>query len=116
MEIPKELKDEIWEYCRSNDILNVNDFMLRLVKQGFTIEKFGATPNSNVVEKIVEKIVEVPVEKEVFITDDASMKKLTNDLNKVNDLNISLESEVARLTKELAEEKIKNKKDIYGEG
>jgi hypothetical protein len=116
MEIPKELKDEIWEYCRSNDILNVNDFMLRLVKQGFTIEKFGATPNSNVVEKIVEKIVEVPVEKEVFITDDTSMKKLTNDLNKVNDLNTSLESEVARLTKELAEEKIKNKKDIYGEG
>jgi hypothetical protein len=116
MEIPKELKDEIWEYCRSNDILNVNDFMLRLVKQGFTIEKFGATPNSNVVEKIIEKIVEVPVEKEVFITDDTSMKKLTNDLNKVNDLNTSLESEVARLTKELAEEKIKNKKDIYGEG
>ena len=81
MEIPKELKDEIWEYCRSNDILNVNDFMLRLVKQGFTIEKFGATPNSNVVEKIVEKIIEVPVEKEVFITDDTTVLKLNNKVN-----------------------------------
>lgn len=109
MEIPKELKDEIWEYCRSNDILNVNDFMLRLVKQGFTIEKFGATPNSNVVEKIVEKIIEVPVEKEVFITDDTTVLKLNNKVN-------LLENKILDLTKELESEKQRNKRDIYGEG
>jgi hypothetical protein len=43
------------------------------------------------------------------------MKSLTETLNKANVLNKSLEDEVARLTKELANEKIKNKKDIYGE-
>jgi hypothetical protein len=96
-------------------VLNINDFILKCVKQGFTIEKFGATPNSQIIEKIVEKIIEVPVEKEVFITDDDSMKSLTETLNKSNVLNKSLEDEVARLTKELANEKIKNKKDIYGE-
>ena len=65
MEIPKTIKDEIWDYCRVNNITNVDEFTLRLIKQGFTIEKFGATPiaKEKIVEKIIEKIVEVPVEK-----------------------------------------------------
>lgn len=75
MEIPKKLKDEIWEYCRSNDISSVDEFTQRMVKQGFNIEKYGTAPfNSKSkpeiiekevikeVEKIVEKRVEVPVE------------------------------------------------------
>lgn len=61
MVIPKSLKDEIWEYCRVNNISNIDEFTLKLIKQGFTIEKFGATPEAK--ERIVEKIVEVPVEK-----------------------------------------------------
>ena len=26
MEVPKKLKDEIWEYCRLNDISNIDEF------------------------------------------------------------------------------------------
>jgi hypothetical protein len=63
MEIPKELNNEIWEYCRSNNITNIDEFTLKLLKQGFTAEKFGATPTTKTVEKIVEKTIEVPVEK-----------------------------------------------------
>ena len=63
MDLPKNLKDEIWDYCRVNNIPNIDEFTLKLVKQGFTVEKFGATPTTKVVEKEVEKIVEVPVEK-----------------------------------------------------
>ena len=59
MEIPKELKDELWDYCRLNNITNIDEFTLKLLKQGYTIEKYGATPISNTIEKIVEKIVEV---------------------------------------------------------
>jgi hypothetical protein len=109
MEIPKELKNEIWDYCRTNDVLNINDFILKCVKQGFTIEKFGATPNSQIIEKIVEKIIEVPVEKEVFITDDKTVLKLNNKVN-------LLENKILDLTKELEAEKQRNKRDIYGEG
>jgi len=77
MEIPKNLKDEIWEYCRLNDISNIDEFIVKMVRQGYTVEKFGATPLGKTevkeVEKIVEVIREVPVEKiiekEVFITD-----------------------------------------------
>lgn len=69
MEIPKKLKDEIWEYCRLNDIPNIDDFIIKMIRQGYTVEKFGSTPinSGNVTE--VEKIVEVPFEviKEVII-------------------------------------------------
>jgi chromosome segregation ATPase len=103
MEIPKKLKDEIWEYCRLNDISNIDDFVIKMVRQGYTVEKFGSTPLGNgevtevekvievikevTVEKIIEKIVEVPVEKivvkEVYITDDKEVEKLTNELESV---------------------------------
>jgi hypothetical protein len=98
MELPKSLKDEIWDYCRVNNISNIDEFTLKLLKQGFTVEKFGATPTAKEkiiekevekivevqVEKIVEKRIEVPiekiVEKEVYITDDVETKKLSDKL------------------------------------
>jgi len=84
MSIPEELKNEIWDYCRFNNITNVDQFTINLLKQGFTVEKYGTSPmrpeivEKEVikevvkevikevqvpVEKIVEKIVKVPVEK-----------------------------------------------------
>jgi chromosome segregation ATPase len=65
MEIPKNLKDEIWEYCRLNDITDLNAFMLKSLQQGFNIEKYGPTPftvgdkEPEIIEKEIEKIVEV---------------------------------------------------------
>ena len=96
MELPKNLKDEIWDFCRVNNISNIDEFTLKLVKQGFTVEKFGATPATKVIEKEVEKIIEVPiekiiekivevpvekiVEKQVYITDDSHTKNLTDKM------------------------------------
>jgi len=93
MEIPKNLKDEIWEYCRLNDISNIDEFIIKMVRQGYTVEKFGATPLGTTevkeVEKIVEVIKEVPVEKiiekEVFITDDIQITELTNKLTQLEE-------------------------------
>lgn len=69
MEIPKQLKDEIWEYCRLNDITDINGFIVKSLQQGFNIDKYGTTPfEPQTVEKEievikeVEKVVEVPVE------------------------------------------------------
>lgn len=121
MEIPKKTKDEIWDYCRLNDIPNIDDFMLKLINQGFTIEKYGATPVTQskiiekkvevpievIVEKIVEKIVEVPIK-----IDDSELAEKYKDLLKKND---KLKSENDDLKIEIALEKKKNKKDIYGE-
>lgn len=93
MELPKKITDEIWDYCRLNGITDINGFTIKMISQGFTVEKYGATPSERVIEKIVEKIVEVEkevevikevekiVEKEVYITDDEASKELTEKIN-----------------------------------
>jgi hypothetical protein len=143
MEVNKELNDEIWNYCRTNNITNIDAFMLKCLKQGFTSEKFGATPNLKEkivevpvetivevpVETIVEKIVEVPVEKKIYITDDKEMKKLTKEIDRLNgiikttaenkdkaiDELAALEIDNKKLKIELEQEKKKKKTDLYGE-
>jgi len=122
MEIPKKLKEEVWEYCRVNDISNIDDFTIKMMQQGFTVEKFGATPFGEgvgevkevekivevtvekIVERVVEKIVKVPVEKivekEIYITDDDEVKELS-------DKNISLNLEITELKKRV-EDKTKD--------
>jgi hypothetical protein len=47
MNLPKQLNDEIWDYCRANSITNVDEFITKMVKRGFTIEKFGTEPQVN---------------------------------------------------------------------
>ena len=134
MEISKELKDEIWDYCRVNNITNIDEFTMKILKRGFTVEKFGATPQTiekiveveKVVEKIVEKIVEVkvevPTEKEVYITDDKQVKKLSEKITKLEDERDSYKKDAEKFQKEwndtlqkLEIEQKKNKRDIYGE-
>jgi hypothetical protein len=119
MEIPKDLNDEIWEYCRSNNITNIDEFTLKLLKQGFTTEKFGATPVTKTVEKTIEKIVEVPVEKivekivevPVNVVDSELSNKYKELLDEVNQLKL-----IKRELEELLDiERNKNSRDIYGE-
>ncbi len=143
MEIPKRIKDEIWEYCRLNDIPNIDEFILKMISQGFTVEKYGAAPSAKekivekIVEKEIEKIVEVPVEKivekivekEVLVADDKAFSELTNKIselevklaNKDSDINSEYElklkekdDKITLLTNLLDIEKRK-KRDIYGE-
>jgi hypothetical protein len=117
MEVNKELKDEIWNYCRTNDITNIDEFMFKCLKQGFTIEKFGATPT--IKEKIVEKIVEVPVEKivekEVFISDNEEISKLKTENSELFLKVKDLEQLLKKQKDELVILQNKQKKDFYGE-
>lgn len=109
MEIPKKLKDEIWEYCRLNDISNVDDFIIKMIRQGYTTEKFGATPlgfgEVKEVEKIVEVIREIPVEKviekEVFITDDIQIKELSEKLTQLEDENKIISTKLSESESEI---------------
>jgi uncharacterized protein YlxW (UPF0749 family) len=116
MEISKTFKDEIWDYCRANNITNIDDFTLKCLKQGFTALKFGSTP-APVKEVIVEKIVEVEkvIEKEVFVTDKKSDKKLTDKIEQLQSESLELNQKVKDLENQLQEEKNKKKRDIYGE-
>lgn len=126
MVIPKELKEEIWDFCRLNDITNIDEFTIKLVKQGFTVEKFGSSPTVKIIEKVVEKIVEVPVEKivekiveiPINIVDTELDEKVKDYIKQIEDFKNKI-FEITDLNgvlqKELEIEKNKNKRDFYGE-
>lgn len=128
MKIPRELNDEIWNFCRENNITNIDDFTLKLLKQGFTAEKYGATPVQKtievekIVEKIVEKVVEVPVEKIIEVPVTMVDTEVSDNLKKYIKLYDETQTELNKslmtindLKKQLEVEKNKNKKDLYGE-
>jgi hypothetical protein len=103
MELPKDLKDEIWEYCRLNDITDLNAFMVRMLRQGYTTEKYGPTPfkigqsEPQIVEKEVikevEKIVEVPVE---VVVEKEVIKEVTVEIEKIVEVIKEVPIEVIR--------------------
>jgi hypothetical protein len=131
MEIPKKIKDEIWEYCRLNDIPNIDDFIVKMIRQGYTAEKFGSTPVGEggvkevekivevikevTVDKIVEVIKEVPiervVEKEIYITDDEQVKKLTTKIFQLEQKIIEEEKNFSTIKTEM-ENNFHNEKDV----
>ena len=92
MEIPKDLKNEIWDFCRVNDITNINDFMVKLLRQGFTYEKYG-TPTVSVVKNVVE---ENPVN--IQLSEDS--ENLKNEIDR-------LKNEISSLTE--SNQKLKEK-------
>ena len=87
MKIEIIVKEEIVEYCRVNEIPDISKFINKILLQGYTIEKFGVSPYKTTE---VEKIVEREVIKEVYITDDEEVKKLS-------ELNSKLKLEVEKL-------------------
>lgn len=129
MEIPKNIKDQIWEYCRLNDVTDLNTFMLKCLQQGFNIEKYGLTPFSTEqkkpeiiekevikeipvevikeVEKIVEveKIIEVPIEKivEVTTTDNELIDKLQKEIKELAEKKTQLELQLKKERQKLTE-------------
>lgn len=129
MKIPKKLKDEVWEYCRLNDVTDIDSFMLKSLQQGFNIEKYGPTPftiggkEPEVIEKEVVKVItattevevvrEVPVEIEVIkevekivevtVTDNELIDKLNQEKEELSDKLTDLEKKLEK-EKEKVEE------------
>ena len=122
MKIPKKLKDEVWEYCRLNDVTDIDSFMLKSLQQGFNIEKYGTTPfkiggkEPEVIEKEVVKVVtattegeiikEIPVEIEVIkevekivevtVADNELIDKLTKEKNLLSEKTKQLEEDLKK--------------------
>lgn len=99
MEIPKKLKDDIWDYCRANDITDIEGFTIKMIKDGFTVEKYGYKPNIPIKPKETIPTQNEPTkfeipEPEVIDTNEVAVEALAQDLKKVEN---------------------KPEKDIYGE-
>ena len=102
LELPKDLKNEVEQFCQLNEIEDCDEFLLGCLRGGFAIEKFGRTPVSagkeivekeieKIVEKEIEKIVEVPVEKivekrvEVPVEKIIEVEKIITDNSKIEE-------------------------------
>lgn len=121
MEIPKKLKDEFWEYCRLNNITDIDSFMLKSLQQGFNIEKYGTEPfkiggEPEIIEKEIVKVItattevevvrEVPVEIEVIkevekivevtVTDNELIDKLNKEKEELSDKLSDLEKKLKK--------------------
>lgn len=81
MDLPKSLKDEIWNYCRVNDITNIDDFIIKMVKRGFNIEKYGAEPSVAVpAEQSTSKVEEAPEPIKEVIETPVKVEKVKKDI------------------------------------
>ena len=74
MELPKDLKDKVWNYCRLNDITDVNGFIIKTIKEGLDVEVYGFLGKTlNEGEKdlktgiVGEKQVEIEVIREIRV-------------------------------------------------
>ena len=84
------LDNEFIQYCKINNIEDINGLAQKTFNRGFSILKYGETPTNNVttkiveVEKIVEVIKEVPVEviKEVIVEKQGKTKTITKEVIK----------------------------------
>ena len=84
------LDNEFIQYCKINNIEDINGLAQKTFNRGFSILKYGETPTNNVttkiveVEKIVEVIKEVPFEviKEVIVEKQGKTKTITKEVIK----------------------------------
>ena len=125
MEIPKKLKDEFWEYCRLNNITDIDSFMLKSLQQGFNIEKYGTEPfkiggEPEIIEKEIVKVItattevevvrEVPIEIEVIKEVEKIVEVTVTDnelIDKLNKEKEELSGKLSDLEKKLKKEEEK---------
>lgn len=107
----------VQEYCKLNNILDVDKFVTECYTEGFNIKKYGVMGNDsqpNIVEKeiIKEVIKEVPIEviKTVEVIKEVIIEvPVTNDVEKIreigkpNDKTKLLQDTLQKLRKELSE-------------
>jgi len=95
IDLPEDLKKNIADYCKVNEIEDVVDFAIKCTKDGLTLDKYGVSPflpKSQIQEVPVEReivkevIKEILVEKEVIVerivTKEVKDTQLINELEK----------------------------------
>lgn len=104
MEIPKELLNDIKEYCKVNNIIDMDKYIIKILRQGHLVEKFGSTPFSKEPEVIIKEVIVEKTKKQPTKTKkEVTKKKVTTPKEK----NVKIEKN----------NKIDNidKTDLYGE-
>lgn len=80
IDISDKLYSDIVEYCKTNNIDDVNKFIKKIINQGFTTEKWGTLNNKESKKEIVEKIIisAITVQPEIQIVEKIIISAVTN--------------------------------------
>lgn len=105
MEIPKKIQDEIQYYCKINNIEDIDKFLVKIIRDGFNIAKYGNGP-TNIVIAPKEEIEIKPISLNV----PDSLKNIIEN-NKTEEVEKKI-LDIVKVPKELIENK---KKDLYDE-
>ena len=104
MEIPKELLEGIKQYCKANNIVDVDKYIVKIIRQGHLIEKFGSTPFNKEPEVIIKEVIVEKTKKQPTKSKKVETKKkeVTPKEKSVKiDKNVKIDN--------------KDKTDLYGE-
>ena len=138
VELPEKIYDEIKEYCRVNNIDDVDKFIRKILNQGFATEKWGVIgdnkePKKEIVEKIiisaitsepeirvVEKIIYSGTgQPEIKFVEKIIISATTNEITKYVNTGDSVTYTYNVYTKPEPQKKVINKTndniDLYGE-
>jgi predicted RNase H-like nuclease (RuvC/YqgF family) len=144
MELPKDLKDKVWNYCRLNDITDVNGFIIKTLKKGLDVEVYGLLGKTlnegekdlktggieekrveiEVIREIrvevpVEVIKEVPVdrvvEKIIYTTDDIQINKLGGKIAELEQEISTKITEIGRIREEFSTKTTENESFFQNE-
>jgi hypothetical protein len=86
IEITDKLYSDILEYCKVNNIPDVDKFIKKIVNQGFTTEKWGVIgENKEVKKEIIEKIIisAITTDPEIKIIEKIIVSAITNEETKI---------------------------------
>ena len=109
MKIPNKINNEIKEYCKINNISDVDAFIIEKISTGFNIEKYGNAPF--IKEVIVEKEVPIETIKEVIV--EKIITKEVKDTHLIEELEkLKLELVEAKTLINEQNNKIKEQDDV----
>jgi hypothetical protein len=119
----KQNQKDLTDYCKLNNIEDIDKFFQQCFKQGFDIKKYGLIGENNervieYIEKevIVEVIKEVPIESKIFVPNEVIVEKIVQvpievekivekivQVEKPNDKMGMLQETLMKLRKEIGE-------------
>ena len=71
MEIPNNILEEINLYCKVNNIDDIDKFVLKILRTGFNVEKYGLKP----ITKEKTEIKDVPLENQILIEETTTIEE-----------------------------------------
>ena len=79
IEIKPKLYKDITEYCKLNNITDINAFIEECIRESFTAKKYGVKPSTKSVPEVKETPLETKVDESQSVVEAPVIKKSIKD-------------------------------------